>query len=396
MATFVTGSTPFGIFDKDSCFQDDAGKVEDWVRKKLGGSSMCIALEATDIWSSFEEATIEYGSYINQYQFKSVAADILGSATGSLSASMAGGGQENRYPQNLLEFHRRQAEPYGELAGVGGAYALHSGSFTTQIGVQNYNIQDIMASQLTGSNGRIKKAQIKEIFHFSPLSQYRFFGTTSAVNFLNNQFSFESFTPETIFYLLPVWEDILRGMQFETSNRVRRSNYSYDVNNNVIKLYPTPTGASRIHFTYWLPKGPYAPDYDDDQIDGVANISNVPFSNIEYCRLNSVSRQWIWKMTHALSKEVLGEIRSKMGSIPIPNGELTLNGPELLSDSRSEQDRLRQELKDYLEDTTYQAIAQKDAEMAENVKRVLAEVPLGIYVGSFLAFWMSLSSVIDV
>jgi hypothetical protein len=379
--SFTTGSTPFGIFDSDECFQDDADKVEDWVRKKLGGSALCIALSASDVYASFEEAAIEYSSYINQYQFKSVAADLLGSATGSLSASMAGGGQENRYPQNLLEFHKRQAEPYGEAAGVGGSFTLHSASFTTVLGQQDYNIQDLISSQLTGSDGRVRKAQIKEIFHFSPLSQYRFFGTTSAVNFLNNQFSFESFTPETIFYLLPVWEDILRGMQFETSNRVRRSNYSYDVNNNVVKLYPTPTGASRIHFTYWLPKEPYSPDYDDAALDGVANVSNVPFSNIEYCKLNSISRQWIWKMTHALSKEILGEIRSKISSIPIPNGDLTLNGPELLSDARTEQDRLRQELREYLEDTTYQAIAAKEAEMAESVKRVLAEIPLGIYVG---------------
>ena len=381
MTAFVTGSTPFGIFDDDECFQDDACKVEDWVRKKLGGSKLCVELSSSDIFAAFEEAAIEYSAYINQYQFKSVAADLLGSATGSLTASQSGGGQENRYPQNLLEFQRRQAEPYGELAGVGGGYDLLTGSFTTSVGQQNYDIQDIISGSLMDANGRIRKAQIKEIFHFSPLTQYRFFGTTSAVNFLNNQFSFESCTPETIFYLLPVWEDILRGMQFETSNRVRRSNFSYDVNNNVIKLYPTPTNATTIYFSYWLPKGPFAPDYDDLQIDGVANVSNVPFSNIEYCKLNSISRQWIWKMSHALSKEVLGEIRSKISTIPIPNGDLTLNGPELISDARVEQDRLRAELREFLEDTTYQSIAAKEAEMAENVKRVLSEVPLGVYVG---------------
>jgi len=378
---FTVGATPFGIFDSDVCFQDDADKVENWVRKKLGGSKICVELSASDVYSSFEEAAIEYGAYINQYQYKSVAASVLGSPTGSLTGSVAGGGQENRYSQNLLEFQRRQAEPYGELAGVGGSFTLHSGSFTTTVGQQDYDIQVIISGSLTGSDGRIRKAQIKEVFHFSPLTQYRFFGTTSAVNFLNNQFSFESFTPETIFYLLPVWEDILRGMQFETSNRVRRSQFSYDINNNVIKMYPTPTNATRIHFTYWLPKDPYVPDYDDAQLDGVSNVSNVPFSNIEYCNLNSISRSWIWKMTHALSKEVLGEIRSKISTIPIPNGDLTLNGPELISDARTEQERLRSEIREFLEDTTYQNIAAREAEVAENLNRQLAQVPLGIYVG---------------
>ncbi|MCK4518136.1 hypothetical protein KAT92_05130 [Candidatus Babeliales bacterium] len=390
MTAFVTGSTPFGIFDADVCFQDDASKIEDWVRRKLGGSQLCVELSSSDIFSSFEEAAIEYSAYINQYQFKSVAADILGSSTGSLSASQAGGGQENRYPQSLLEFQKRQAEPYGEIAGVGGAYTLHSASFTTTAGIADYDIQDVISDQLTGSDGRVRRAQIKEIFHFSPLTQYRFFGTTSAVNYLNNQFSFESFTPETVFYMLPVWEDILRGMQFETSNRVRRSQYSYDNNNNVIKLYPPPSTDTRVHFTYWLPKGPYTPDYDDAQIDGVANVSNAPFSNILYCNLNSIARQWIWKMSFALSKEILGEMRSKMSTIPIPGGDLSLNGPELISDARVEADRLRNELREYLEETTYQAIAQKEADKADAIKKTIAEVPLGIYVGGLIPFlfWM--------
>lgn len=386
MTAFVTGSTPFGIFDSDVCFQDDAGKIEDWVRRKLGGSQLCVELSSSDIFCSFEESVIEYSAYINQYQFKSVAADILGSATGSLSASRAGGGQENRYPQNLLEFQRRQAEPYGELAGVGGAFTLHSASFTTVAGQQDYDIQTLIQSQLTGSDGRVRKAQIKEIFHFSPASQYRFFGTTSAVNYLNNQFSFESFTPETVFYMLPIWEDILRGMQFETSNRVRRSQYSYDVNNNIVKLYPPPSGGSRVHFTFWLPKEPYAPDYDDHQLDGVANVSNAPFSNIQYCNLNSIARQWIWKMAFALSKEILGEMRSKMSTIPIPGGDLTLNGAELISDARVEAERLRSELREYLDDTTYQRIAAKEAEKADALNKIMAGVPLGIFVGSILPF----------
>jgi len=386
---FTAGSTPFGVYDADADFIADADKLVTYINAKLGGSKICVELSSSDIYQSFEEAALEYSAYINQYQFKSAAAAILGSATGSLS------GSENRYHQNLLEHHRRMAEPYGELAGVGGAFDLHSASFTTVNGQQNYDIQDLISGSLTGSDGRVRKAQIKEIFHFSPTTAYRFFGTTSAVNYLNNQFSFESFTPETIFYLLPVWEDILRGMQFETSNRVRRSQYSFDVNNNTIKLYPSPTTAARIHFTYWLPKEPYSPDYTDERLDGVANVSNAPFGNITYSQLNSISKQWIWKMSFALAKEIVGEMRSKMSTIPIPNGDLTLNGPELISDARIEQERLRTELRELLEETTYQNIAAREAEHAENVNRVIKEIPLGIYVGTFLPFFIPLSYLIN-
>ena len=386
--SFAAGLTPFGLFDSDTQFISDADKVSNWIKKKLGGSQLCVELSDADIYTSFEEAVIEYGAYINQYQFKSVAASVLGSSTGSLS------GSENKYPQHTLEFMKRQAEPYGEEVGVGGAYTLHSASFTTIAGVQDYDIQSIFSGSLTGSDGRVQRAQIKEIFHFSPSTAYRFFGTTSAVNYLNNQFSFESFTPETIFYLLPIWEDIMRGMQFETSNRVRRSHHSYSVSNNVIKLYPPPTSATRVHFTYWLPKGPYTPDYDDHQIGGVANISNVPFGNIEYSTMNSISKQWTWKMSYALAKEILGEVRSKMSAIPIPDGDLTLNGSELISDARAEQDRLRSELREYLEDMTYYNVAAREAEMAENVNRVVEKIPLGIYVGALLTFFLPASSLL--
>lgn len=376
----ATNPTPFGFYDSDVCFQDDADKVETWVRRRLGGTQLCVELSSSDVYSSFEEATLEYSSIINQYQFKSVAASLLGSATGSLTASQAGGGQENRYPQNVLEFHKRQAEPYGEIAGVGGNYTLHSASFTTVPGQQDYNVQQLISGSLTGSDGRIRKAQIAKIFHFSPLSQYRFFGTTSAVNYLQSQFGFSSFTPETVFYLLPIWEDVLRGAQFEASNTVRRSNYSYDINNNVIKLYPRPTRETRVHFTYWLPKEPYNPDYDDHMLDGVANISNAPFSNIKYCNLNSVARQWIWKMTLAFSKEVLGEVRAKFSIIPIPNSEVSLNGNDLINSARADQEDLRLQLKDLLEDTTYQNIAIKQADAIEANRKILSEVPLGIFV----------------
>ena len=77
-----------------------------------------------------------------------------------------------------------------------------------------------------------------------PIFTSEVFGTivpTSAVNYLNNQFAFESFTPETVFYVLPVYEDLLRAGQLDISNRVRRSNYSYLLQGTNLRIYPRPT-----------------------------------------------------------------------------------------------------------------------------------------------------------
>lgn len=382
---FVTGSTPFGIFDADAAFASDADKIDNFVRLKLGDPVMVVHLSSSQVYASFEEAALEYSAIVNSYQAKSVLAQFLGAMTGTLS------GSENKYIQQNLEFQKKLAQPYGDAGNivVNTQRPLYSASLMLQTGVQKYNLNPTIAEQLTGSAGNVS---IKDLFHFSPLSAYRFFGTTSAINYLNAQFNFESFTPETIFYLLPIWEDILRGMQFETSNRVRRSNYSYELNNNVLTLYPVPTQDMPLFFTYMVATDPTQPavfygagvsgsDVQDNSYFGVSNLSNVPFGNIEYSKLNSISKQWIRRMAFALSKEVEGQIRGKMATIPIPNGDLTLNGPELINDARAEQDNLRNELKQLLDDMTYDKLAARQAEMTDANNRVMREIPLGIYIG---------------
>lgn len=368
---FTVGSTPFGTFDNDPQFQAEADKIVDYTRRKLGDPIMSVHLSSSQIYASFEEACLEFSAIVNQYQAKSTLTQLLGAPTGSLS------GSENTYPSRVFEFQRKLAEPYGEEAGLNGPHTLYSGSITLEPGVQKYNLQALLSGTVGDQRIRLQK-----IFHFDPIANMRMFGTTSAINYLHGQIGFESFTPETIFYLLPIWEDVLRGMQFETSNRVRRSNYSFELHNNELTLYPMPQNDIQLHFTYTLPPNPgQATGVTDAAHAGVANLSNVPFGNIQYSSVNSIGRQWIRRFAFALAKETEGQIRAKMNSIPIPNGELNLNGAELITDGRQEQEVLRQELKEILDETTYDKLAAKEAELAENVRRAIQDVPLGIYIG---------------
>lgn len=384
---FTTGSTPFGYFDTDVQFQQDADKIVDFTRRKLGDPVMCVHLSSSQIYASFEEACVEYGSMVNSYQAKSTLSQFLGAPTGSLS------GSENTFPARLLEFQKKMAEPYGEEANLNGPHTLYSSSIDMQVGVQKYDLKSLLSNELSGTFGDPNtRIFVKEIFHFSPLSAFRFFGTTSALNFLNNEFSFESFTPETIFYLLPIWEDVLRGMQFKMSNKVRRSNYSYEIHNNELTLYPAAQQNMKLYFTYRVASDPTQPatSAESKSFHGVSNLSNVPFGNITYSKLNSIGKSWIRRMAFALSKEVEGQIRSKFGTIPIPNGDLTLNGSELIQDARSEMEILRQELKDMLEETTYSNLVLKETEMATALEETLKRVPLSIYIGSYLPFLLPL------
>ena len=311
MSTFATTAnpTPFGVFDLETDFIGEADKMIVFVKRKLGDDVLSVELTKKQIWANFEEACFEYGSILNQYQAKSQLVNWLGYATGTLS------GSENLYPRESLEFLTRFAEPYASEADVGGSYNQISGSIPLELGRQDYDIYDelvdgsgtkIVSSSLNTMGGKMR---ISEVFHFSPQAAYRFFDTTSAINYLNNAFSFESFTPETIFYVLPVFEDILRAGQLDLSNRVRRSNYSYKVIGTKIRIYPMPSQNTspmpRLFIRVKFMQDPLRPAFSDRSIYGVSNLSNIPFGNLKFNRINSIGRQWIRQYTLALSMETL-------------------------------------------------------------------------------------------
>jgi hypothetical protein len=219
--------------------------------------------------------------------------------------------------------------------------------------------------------------KIVEVFHYDPQAAYRFFDTTSAINYLNNEFSFESFTPETIFYVLPVFEDILRAGQLDLSNRVRRSNYSYEVIGTKIRIFPNPTSSNK---KLWMRvrqyPDPLSPAYKDDMIHGVSNMGNLPFGNLTYSRINSIGKQWIRQYSLALSKEQLGLIRSKFSNIPIPGGEVTLDGTTLVTQGREDQTNLKTQLKEMLDTMTYDKLVEIQSTRAEQMNKQLRYIPM--------------------
>lgn len=368
----TSSSLAFGTFSTDTEFQSDANGMIKYTFVKLGGNVLQVELKNGDIYQSLEESAFEYSQMINSYQAKSALADILGGTTGSLS------GQQNKLARLNNALAKRKAQAFSSEVGLGGTKTLYSGSITLNSGQQAYDLKVLLsASGLVASGSRV---EVKELFHFSPTNAYRFFDTSSAINYLHNEFSFESFTPETVFYLLPVWEDVLRSQSLHTSHSVRRSNYSFDIINNVVRIFPVPSASRTLFFTYYLvDANPW--DNSDPLTNGIANLSNIPFGNIAYSNINSIGRQWIRRFCFALSKEILGLNRSKVGNVPIPNGEMILNGNDLVMQSREEQQSLRQELRDLLEETTYQNLMIKESESVEALKNIWARLPLGIFVG---------------
>ena len=381
MSTFVTtlNPTPFAFFDSDSAFQTEADAMVTFVKRRLGDDILSVELTKKQIWSCFEEAFLEYGSIVNQYQAKSQLLSLLGMQTGSLDEAT------QKFPRDTLNYIVRLAEPYAVEAGLGGTYNTVSGSIQLRQGVQDYDLYTDLVDPNTNIpvvssslNPERRKMRIFEVMHFNPSAAYRFFDTTSAINYLNNEFSFESFTPETVFYVLPVFEDILRGGQMNISNRVRRSNYSYRVTGTKLRIFPAPTAENPLKL--WVRVGfennPLTPAFDDKSIGGVSNLSNVPYGNFVYSRVNSMAKQWVRQYSLALCKELLGTIRSKFNSVPIPGGELQLDGSDLKSSAKEEKDKLRTELKEMLDSMTYNKLIETKATEIDNQQKILKAIPV--------------------
>jgi hypothetical protein len=102
---------------------------------------------------------------------------------------------------------------------------------------------------------------------------------------------------------------------------------------------------------------------------------------MEYKFINDVGKQWIRKYALALCKELLGMIRSKYGSIPIPNAETQLDGETLRSEAAAEKEVLVSQLREMLEQTSRKALLEADKDEAEFLQEKLNKVPYPIYIG---------------
>ena len=113
----------------------------------------------------------------------------------------------------------------------------------------------------------------------------------------------------------------------------------------------------------------------------VSDYSNVPYDNMQYQFINDVGKQWIRKYGLALCKELLGIIRSKYGTIPIPNADTTLDGDTLRSEASAEKEILITQLREMLEQTSRRALLEADKDEAEFLQEKLQKVPYPIYIG---------------
>ena len=376
--------TPFGFFDSDVEFQTEADGMITFVKRKLGDDVLSVELTRKEIWACFEEASCEYSRFIHETKISSELTNVLGLATGSQDFA-------NKYAKQTLDFLLRKADPYATEAFIGGAFNPTMGYIDLVGGQQDYDIySDVKV--LSGANansvvydtlpsGSKGKLKIVEIFHFEPLAAQSFLLNASNVtNFLATNFNYESYVNSTVFYVLPIFEDVLRRGMLESAFRVRRSNYSYEVLGSKLRIYPIPINSlqlGKLYIKLMPPHNPYSPSaYNDESIYGISGANNFPLGNVPFKTINQPGRQWIRQYTLASCKELLGLIRSKFQTIPIPNADLQLNGDALIAQGREDKDKLATNIKEFLANLTHAKLLENDALAAENLNKQLKYIPM--------------------
>jgi hypothetical protein len=275
----------------------------------------------------------------------------------------------------------RISETYASEAGAGGYTNYYTASFIMNQGVQNYDLNAILASKgITGS------VEIKRVFYEEPPAIVRYFdpyaGTGTGIQSLLETFGFGQFSPGINFMLMPIYFDVQKIQAIELNDQIRKSAYSFDIINNKLRVFPIPTRDHLMMFHYVLVSERNSVTAGSLSGDKglITNVSNVPYINPIYSQMNSIGKQWIRQYALSLVKEMLGYVRKKYSAIPIPGAEVTLNGDDLLADARTEKAALLEQLRGTLEETSRKIQLEKQALEADSIQKTLNNVPLLIYI----------------
>jgi hypothetical protein len=389
----------YGIYTTSSFISGAVDQVA-YTFNKLGGNVLDLEISTRNVYNAYEEACLEYSYLINTHQAKNVLSDLMGNTTGTFNqdgefVDFEKGTSEKpnlKFPRFQLGYAMHIGKGGSVHAGLGSTQRIYSASITPIKDQQEYDLQSIIFSAsidgtadgaaFTGSVGT-SRINISKVYYKTPAASWRFFGG-NAIQTVGNLSTYGTYADDSTFELVPSWQNRLQAINYEDDLRVRASHYSYEINDNRLKLFPTPDGESPEKFWIEFRAGEDAYDETEDRkygASGVNNMNALPFPNVPYVNINSIGKQWIRRYALSLTKEILGQVRSKIGTIPIPGNDITLNGPALVSEAKTEQGELRDELKTVLDELVYGKLAEGDAQLQQNVETVMASIPYGIYVG---------------
>ena len=366
-SSFTTGSTPFGTFDTDADFQVESDSFADWCAKRLGYPLVDVELQAVNFYTCLEEAVYEYSYNVNQFNIQQNLLSLMGSSTNSnvtqrnISTNMGG----------MIQL----ATEYGSETFTNGNVKFYSSSIDITVGKQKYDL-NVLIRDVKVPTGSI---EIKKVHHYSPPASMRFYDPYLGNQAMLDTFGFGAYSTGVSFMLMPMYADLLRVQAIEFNDMMRKSAFTFEIINNELRIFPIPTKNFKLWIEYIVKEERSNPlKYPDGQ---VSDMSNAPYDFMLYSKINSVGKSWIYSFGLALTKEMLGYVRGKYGSIPIPNGETSLNAADLLSAAGTEKQALVDQLRTMLDTMTRSKLLEAKRLETESLSVSLNGTPLSIYIG---------------
>jgi len=395
-SSFTAGSTPFGFFDADPVFQAQADKFAKAAAQHLGYPIMDVEMQSINFYTAFEAAVIEYSNQVNQVNIVNNLMNTLGVQTAS--AFLSGSSFTGAIIGNSFGYITKLSKAYGTEADSGGTLRWHSASIEMIPGQQTYSLRAAVSASL-GINITTSSIEVKRVLHNAPPAIVRYFdpfvGTGLGSQQLLDAFDFGGFSPSVSFMMMPINADLFRLQSIEFNDQIRKSSYSFEIHGDDIKIWPVPvSGTGATSATPFFKKIYFDFIFDDEKTKDallfgntallnnvVSDASNIPYTYQNYRNINDMGRAWIIKYGIASAKEMLGLIRNKYSSVPIPNGEVTLNGSDLVSQGQAEKDTLITQLREFLDKLTKEQMMTRQNAEATQMHEMLSKVPLKIYVG---------------
>ena len=233
------------------------------------------------------------------------------------------------------------------------------------------------------ANNRI---MVRRVYFKTPHAMWRFYGYYGGLNSVGNLSTYGMYADDSTFEVVPPWQNKMQAMAYEDAIYTRNSHYSYEIKNNVLRIYPRPYSGSpeKLYVEFSVEVGAFdtvSGSLDNGARTGINNMNTLPFTNLPYKKINAIGKQWIRRFALSLAKEMLGQVRGKFATIPIPGESVNLNASDLLAQAKEEQEKLREELKTVLDEMTYQKLAEQEATMAKSVSETFQTVPNFIFTG---------------
>ena len=380
-SSFSVGNTPFGFFDNDTA-------------QNVGYPIMDVELIDINFYNAFESAVIEYSNQVNQTNITNNLLNTLGIQTGSDFLSESG--FSDTLIGTSLSYITKLSKTYGTEADSGGNLKWYSASIDMVDGQQTYSIRTAVSKSLGIELSNSSSIEIKRVLHHVPPAIIRYFdpfvGTGLGSQNLMDAFDFGGFSPSVNFMLMPIHQDLLRIQTIEFNDRIRKSHFSFEIHGDDIRIFPPPgeTGAATpffekvwFEFIFEEKKADEALLFGNTAVmnNVVSDASNIPYKYQKYSQINDMGRAWIFRYGSALVKEMLGYVRGKYSSVPIPNSEVTLNGSDLVTQGQSEKEALITQLREFLEKLTKESMMTRQQAENDAMNEILSKVPTKIYIG---------------